>query len=126
MNGEVPLALAIPVALLLLAGAALTLVGAIGLVRLGTLYERLHAPTLGTSYGMLCIMLASMLYFSVTGARLVLHEIVIGVLVMATTPITLMMVARATLHRDMMARDLAEAEKPMAAESSAEREGGAG
>ena len=47
----VPLWAAIPAALLLVVGAGLTLVGSIGLVRLPTFYERIHAPTLGTSWG---------------------------------------------------------------------------
>jgi multicomponent K+:H+ antiporter subunit G len=74
----------VPVALLLLAGAGLTLAGSIGLLRLRGFYERLHAPTLGTSYGMGCILAASMIFFSVLQTRLVVHEIVIGVFVVLT------------------------------------------
>ena len=47
----VPVWAAIAAALLLLAGAGLTLLGTIGLVRLPGFYERIHAPTLGTSWG---------------------------------------------------------------------------
>lgn len=99
---ELPWFAAVPVALLLLAGAGLTLVGSLGLLRLRSFYERLHAPTLGTSYGMGCILLASMIFFSVLQTRLVVHEIVIGVFVVLTTPVTLMLVARAALHRDRL------------------------
>lgn len=102
---ELPWAAAVPVALLLLAGAGLTLVGAIGLLRLRSFYERLHAPTLGTSYGMGCILLASMIFFSVLQTRLALHEILIGVFVILTTPVTLMLVARASLHRDRLEKN---------------------
>lgn len=99
---ELPWFAAVPVALLLLAGAGLTLAGSIGLLRLRSFYERLHAPTLGTSYGMGCILAASMIFFSVLQTRLVVHEIVIGILVVLTTPVTLMLVARASLHRDRL------------------------
>ncbi len=80
-------------------GSALTLLGAIGLLRLPTFYERIHAPTLGTSWGVGAIMLASIIYFSIAGSSpRVLHEILIGIFVTLTTPITLILLARAALH----------------------------
>jgi multicomponent K+:H+ antiporter subunit G len=88
------------VALLLLLGAGLALTGSIGLVRLRGFYERIHAPTLGTSLGTGCILLASMLFFSVLQARLVQHEALIGIFTVLTTPVTLMLLARAALYRD--------------------------
>ncbi|MBC9176035.1 monovalent cation/H(+) antiporter subunit G [Pseudoroseomonas ludipueritiae] len=99
---DLPLLVAIPVALLLLIGAGLALTGSIGLLRLSTFYERLHAPTIGTSCGMGCILLASMLFFSVLQSRLALHEVLIGILLIVTTPVTLMLVGRAALHRDRL------------------------
>ncbi|WP_378941952.1 monovalent cation/H(+) antiporter subunit G [Mesorhizobium sp. ANAO-SY3R2] len=86
-------------AFLVLAGAALTLIGAIGTLRFRSFFERVHAPTLGTSWGMGAILLGSMLYFSVLGSRPVLHEILIAVFVTITTPVTLMLLARAALYR---------------------------
>lgn len=97
-----PLFVAIPVAMLLLLGAGLALAGSVGLLRLRSFYERVHAPTIGTSFGMGCVLLASMIYFSVLQTRLVVHELVIGLLVLLTTPVTLMLVARAALHRDRL------------------------
>jgi multicomponent K+:H+ antiporter subunit G len=38
-------------AILLVGGAAITLIGSAGLLRLNTFYERAHAPTLGTTLG---------------------------------------------------------------------------
>lgn len=99
---ELPWIVVIPVCLLLLAGSGLTLVGAFGLLRLNSFYARVHAPTLGTSYGMGCILLASMLFFSVLQTRLVIHELAIGAFVILTTPVTLMLVARAAIHRDRL------------------------
>lgn len=95
-----PLWAALPVALLLLLGAGLGLTGSIGLLRLRSFYDRVHAPTLGTTLGIGCILLASMLFFSVVQTRLVLHEILIAILMVITTPVTLMLLARAALHRD--------------------------
>lgn len=97
---NVPLWAAIPIGGLLIAGAFLTLVGAIGFLKLGTFYERIHAPTLGTSGGIGAIMLASMIFFSTSTGSLVIHELLIGIFVTVTTPITFMLLARAALHRD--------------------------
>jgi len=101
---DLPLSIALIVAFFLLVGAALALIGAIGFLRLPTFYERLHAPTLGTSWGIGGIMLASMIYFTVASSRIVIHEILIGIFVTVTTPITFMLLSRAALHRDRAAR----------------------
>jgi multicomponent K+:H+ antiporter subunit G len=99
---ELPLWAAIPVALLLLIGSGLALTGSIGLLRLKSFYERLHAPTIGTSYGIGCVLMASAIFFSVLQSRLVLHEVLIGIVVIATTPVTLMLLGRAARHRDRL------------------------
>lgn len=101
---DLPLSVALAVAFFLLVGSGLALIGAIGFLRLPTFYERLHAPTLGTSWGIGGIMLASMIYFTVASSRPVIHEILIGIFVTVTTPITFMLLARAALHRDRIAR----------------------
>jgi len=95
-----PVWLAIPVALFLVLGSTLTLLGTVGLVHLKSFYDRIHAPTLGTSWGTAAILLASLLAWSWLQERLVLHEFVIAICIMATTPVTLMFLGRAALHRD--------------------------
>jgi multicomponent K+:H+ antiporter subunit G len=97
---DLPAWAALPVAVLLLLGAALTLTGSIGLVTLRGFYDRVHAPTLGTTLGIGCVLLASMLFFSVSQTRFVLHEILIAAFMVVTTPVTLMLLARAALYRD--------------------------
>ncbi|EUB96001.1 monovalent cation/proton antiporter, MnhG/PhaG subunit [Rhizobium sp. CF080] len=97
---DIPVWAAIAVAFFLLVGSGLALIGAIGFLRLPTFYERIHAPTLGTSWGIGGVMLASMIFFTVSSGRLVFHEILIGIFVTVTTPITFMLLARAALHRD--------------------------
>ncbi|RJF69927.1 monovalent cation/H(+) antiporter subunit G [Rhodopseudomonas palustris] len=88
------------VALLLLLGAGITLVGSLGLLRLDGFYQRAHAPTLGTSLGTALICGASMLCFSMLEARPLLHEVLILGFVTITTPVTLMLLTRAALFRD--------------------------
>ncbi len=97
---NVPLWAAIPAALFILIGSGLTLVGAFGLVRLKDFYDRLHAPTLGTSWGIGGLVMGSMIIFTSISGRPVLHEFLIGVFVTVTTPITLMMLGRSAVFRD--------------------------
>ncbi|ACF01639.1 monovalent cation/H(+) antiporter subunit G [Rhodopseudomonas palustris] len=88
------------VALLLLLGAGITLIGSLGLLRLRGFYQRAHAPTLGTTLGTAFIIGASMLCFSLLQMRPLLHEVLILGFVTITTPVTLMLLVRAALFRD--------------------------
>ncbi|HTO04098.1 MAG TPA: monovalent cation/H(+) antiporter subunit G [Opitutus sp.] len=97
---DLPVWAAVLVALFVLTGAFLTLVGCFGLTRLHSFYFRIHAPTLGTSFGTLMILLGSVLYFSLTQKRPAVHEALIFIFVTVTTPVTLMLLARAALYRD--------------------------
>ena len=97
---ELPLWAAILTSALLILGSSLALIGSIGLLRFKTFYERIHAPTLGSTLGLFSILAASMLYFSITQTRPVVHEILIGIFVTTTTPVTFLLLVQATLYRD--------------------------
>lgn len=101
MSGlDPPLWVAWLVIILAIGGSALSLAGAIGLVRLKRFYERVHAPTLGATLGMALVLIASMIFFSITEGRLVLRELLIGMFLTLTTPVTLILLARAAVYRD--------------------------
>lgn len=106
MNGieHLPGWAAIPVALLLVVGASIVLTGALGLLRLPTFYQRMHGPAIIVTLGAGCLLLASMVYFTVAQSRLVIHEIIIGVFLLLTAPVVAMTVTRAALYRDLRAR----------------------
>src|SRR3546814_11700070 len=91
---------AVVVAILVLSGALLAFVGSLGLLRLANFYQRVHAPTLGTTLGTFLVLAASMTCFSVLHERPIFHEILIGVFLTVTPPITLMLLVRAALYRD--------------------------
>ncbi|MXS79322.1 multisubunit potassium/proton antiporter, PhaG subunit [Nitrosomonas eutropha] len=97
---DLPLWAALLIAIFLLIGAGLTLIGSFGLYRLRSFYDRIHAPTLGTSWGTAGIVIASIVYFSVVESRLILHHLLIGAFVTVTTPVTLILLSRAALYRD--------------------------
>jgi multicomponent K+:H+ antiporter subunit G len=103
---EAPTLAAILTSVFLVTGAAITLIGSLGLLRFRGFYQRVHAPTLGTTLGVICLAIASMIYFSALGTRPALHELLIIVFVLATTPITLMILVRAALFRDEAERRL--------------------
>ena len=97
---DLPIWAAILTGFLVVLGAGFTVIGAIGLLRLRTFYERMHAPTLGATWGAGGILLGSMIFFSTLQSRPVLHEALIAIFVTVTTPVTLMLLARAALYRD--------------------------
>ena len=91
---------AITVAVLVLLGALFAFVGSIGLLRLKDFYQRVHAPTLASTLGTFFMLAASITCFSVLHSRPIFNEILIGVFLTLTTPITLMLLVRAALARD--------------------------
>ena len=85
---------------LVLAGAIAALIGSLGLLRLPTFFERVHAPTMGTTLGTALILAGSMLYFGWIESRPVLHEILIAAFMTFSTPLTYLLLGRAALQRD--------------------------
>jgi len=93
--------LAIPVALLLVCGSIITLIGTLGLLRLPHFYQRIHGPAITITFGAGSFLLASMLYFSVLQQRLVIHELLISAFIMLTAPVTAMLLMRTAVYRDL-------------------------
>ncbi|OJY89882.1 MAG: potassium:proton antiporter [Lysobacterales bacterium 63-13] len=91
---------AILVAIFVLLGALFAFIGSLGLLRLKNFYQRVHAPTLGTTLGTFFMLAASITCSTVLHARPIYYEILIGVFLTLTTPITLMLLVRAALYRD--------------------------
>lgn len=106
MNGiaQLPGWAALIVSLLLIVGASIVLIGALGLVRLRTFYQRIHGPAITVSLGAGSLLLASMLYFTVARSRPVVHELIITVFVLLTAPVVSIMIMRAAVYRDLRAR----------------------
>ncbi|MHB0982872.1 MAG: monovalent cation/H(+) antiporter subunit G [Thiobacillus sp.] len=96
---DVSLWAALPAAFLLVCGGLLTLVGSLGLLRLEVFYARIHAPTMGSTLGAGCVLIASMLVSSAVAGRPVIHELLITVFILITSPVTAMLLMRAAMHR---------------------------
>jgi len=97
--------IALPTALLLIAGGLLALIGSLGLLRLDSFYARIHAPTMGNTLGAGCVLIASMLASSAVAGRPVIHELLITLFVLITSPVTTMLLMRAALFRDKAKRE---------------------
>jgi multicomponent K+:H+ antiporter subunit G len=91
--------IAVPAALLLVFSGIITLIGSIGLLRLSSFYARLHSPTLGNTLGVFCVLLASILISSYLANRPVVHELIIIVFLIITSPVTAMLLTAAALRR---------------------------
>ncbi len=100
MTEGVPLAAALVTAVLALLGAVVAAVGALGLLRLRSFYARAHPPTLATTLGATCILLASAVYFSFLEGRFMPKALLAIVFIPLVNPVTTMLLARAALARD--------------------------
>ena len=83
---------------LVVIGAGFTFVGSLSLVRFKDFYTRLHGPTKATTLGVGCLLIASSVFFSMTGEGLSLHEILVTFFLFITAPISAHLLAKAALH----------------------------
>lgn len=111
-GADLPAWAALLTAFFVLLGAGLTLIGSLGLLRLGRFYQRVHAPTLGTTLGVVCVLVASTICFSVLQTRPVVHEILIAIFITLTTPVSLMLLVRAALFRDRAEGNVHDPDRP--------------
>jgi multicomponent K+:H+ antiporter subunit G len=82
-----------------LTGAALALLGSVGLLRLPTFFERVHAPAIIATSACWCILSGCLLYFSLQGNGLALHPVLIALFIAITVPITTIFLMRASMFR---------------------------
>jgi multicomponent K+:H+ antiporter subunit G len=100
MSGiTLPVWSALPAALFAIFGGTFALLGAIGLLRMRSFYARMHPPTMGTTLGTGCVLIASILVSSAILQRPVTHEILITLFVAVTSPISAMILMRAAIRR---------------------------
>ena len=92
---------ALIISVLLLIGGSIIAIGALGLMRLSTFYQRIHGPAITITLGAGCVLIASMLFFSLSQSRLVIHELLISVFILLTAPVVAMLIMRAAVYRDL-------------------------
>jgi multicomponent K+:H+ antiporter subunit G len=97
---DLPVWAVIPISVLLVIGGLVTLIGSFGLLRLPDYFARMHGPSMGNTIGTGCVLLASMLTSSVLASRPVVHELLITLFVVMSSPVTSLMLMRAALYRN--------------------------
>ena len=99
-----PLWLDVLLAALVVTGAAFALIGSWGLAKLADFLKRLHGPTKATTLGVGCVLIASMLWFSVTRGTASLHELVITLFLFMTAPVSAHLLIKAALKLGLAQR----------------------
>jgi multicomponent K+:H+ antiporter subunit G len=111
MLNELPLWAEIGIAAMLVIGGVFTLVGAIGLVRFGDFYMRMHAPTKATTLGVGGVLLASM-GLEWSEGRLGGNLLLITLFLFVTAPVSANLMAKAGLHLRVPSKAPPPADQP--------------
>lgn len=99
MANDIPNWAAALVIFFLLLGSVIIVIGTLGLLRLRDFFQRIHGPAITITLGTGAILFASMILFTSTSQRLVIHELLITAFVFLTAPLGAMMVMRAAVYR---------------------------
>jgi multicomponent K+:H+ antiporter subunit G len=87
------------VSVLIVLGSSFALVSSWGLVRLPSLMERLHAPTMATTLGLGAMLAESIAWFQLVKGEWTTHELLITLFLLLTAPVTANMIAKVHLLR---------------------------
>jgi multicomponent K+:H+ antiporter subunit G len=98
-TNELPVVVILPATVLLIVGGLLTVIGSLGLLRLAPFYARMHGPSMGNTLGMGSVLIVSMLISSTLAHRPIVHEILITAFLTMTSPMTAMLLMRASVLR---------------------------
>lgn len=99
IESSLPAWAVVPSAGLLVVGGLVTLIGSLGLVRLPDFFARMHGPSMGNTIGTGCVLLASMITSSALVGRPIVHELLITMFIVMSSPVTSMMLMSAALWR---------------------------
>lgn len=96
---SLPLWADIAISALVVVGVAFALVGSFGLAKLSDFARRLHGPTKATTLGVGCVLIASMLWFGLSGTAS-LHELLITLFLFLTAPVSAHLLIKAAMKLD--------------------------
>lgn len=97
---NVELIISIIAAALIVLSGIVTFTGTLGLVRLRHFYSRMHAPTLGNTLGVFCLLVAMVLIYSFVHKKFLIHPLLITALLIVTSPVTAILLMRAGIKRE--------------------------
>tara|TARA_R110001583_G_scaffold1583_3_gene12335 strand:- start:15188 stop:15553 length:366 start_codon:yes stop_codon:yes gene_type:complete len=97
--------LEIIISILLVVGSIVMLIGSIGLAKFPDYFTRLHAPTKASTLGVACILIASMIFFSIELGHVNFKEALISMFLLITAPVAAHMLGKAGLHYKVKMKD---------------------
>ena len=100
---DVPPVVEVVIAVLALAGAVFALVGSFGLVSLRSFFQRVHAPTLGSTLGTWSLAAATALQLSFLREQVFVHALLVPAFIALTSPVTTIFLMRAATFRRRVA-----------------------
>ena len=80
-------------------GALAALIGSFGVLRLRSFFQRVHAPTLGSTLGTWSLTLATVVQASFEHGQVYVHALLIAVFIALTSPVTTVFLMRAAVFR---------------------------
>lgn len=98
---EFPTWLNIILSALIVLSGIISLIGTFGLIKLKHFYSRMHAPTLGNTLGVFCLLLACALVASFSQKQFLIYPLIISVLLIITSPVTAILLMRAAIKREL-------------------------
>jgi multicomponent K+:H+ antiporter subunit G len=90
-------------AALVLLGAGMTLVGSLGLLRLGSFFARVHPATLGYTVGTWSLTLATAIQASLVREQPFVNALLVAIFLALTAPVTTIFLMRAAVFRRRVA-----------------------
>jgi multicomponent K+:H+ antiporter subunit G len=95
-----PLWVTIPGTVLLATAGLVTVIGSVGLLRFQDFFARMHGPSMGATVGAGAVLITSMLTSSALLGRPIIHELLITLFVVISTPVTSVILLQAALYRN--------------------------
>lgn len=92
-------------AALVVISALAALIGSFGLLRFRSFFQRIHAPTLGTTLGAWGLTIATVVQMSYAGGQLYVHALLVSIFIAATAPVSSLLLMRAAVFRARGRRD---------------------
>jgi monovalent cation/proton antiporter MnhG/PhaG subunit len=83
------------IVVMLIIGTAFMLTSSVGLVRLPDFYMRMHGPTKAATLGVICVLIAAVLYFTVEKNLFSIREVLAVAFIFVTAPVGAHMLTKA-------------------------------
>ncbi|MCG3146860.1 MAG: Na(+)/H(+) antiporter subunit G1 [Verrucomicrobiae bacterium] len=99
------------IVVLLIVGTAFMVTSSVGLVRLPDFYMRMHGPAKAATLGVICVLLAGVVYFTFEQDYFSIREVLAIAFIFITAPVGAHMLTKAARHIGVKFHDQTRIEK---------------